>query len=518
MDNFDFLADKEAPIPVLNGFQGQQSQPQQKQLNGAGNGVGSNNDFQFDVNQLDQFVENLSNPNSSNNFVNFNNGKYPQSNIQNQNNAINNPDGSPFSFDFDYGKMNTNNTSITSVGNNNNNNNQLTPTFNIDSVDDFGTNINGSNINMNNNANFNLDDFQDTRVMSPQAIPSTTAAERSLSIGGMNSINFNSAYASPQVKASISTSISNQRSGSISNQGGRSYSSQLGTSLNNLISPTSTYDGYLDSPYGSNQSGSFNDSYLRSPINSPSFKSIGSPASVGSHLNPKNSYAKESKLNRRRELHNAVERRRRDLIKEKIKELGTLIPPTLLYDLTKLKNSNAAKDVKANKSTILTRCVEYIAHLQDISDSQDSRLAELEAKIQELSSPNSIIKSESSKIQNVDEFQLNQMANVRQNDISQYNNVSSAQNSNSPFEFGFDSPNDVQQRQITNPPLDLRQQQQQQQQPSQIKLEDLNFDQTGSDIKLEDPTAFFSELLQGSDSVNPGGGNPGGGGGEFWNL
>ncbi|KAH3663654.1 hypothetical protein OGAPHI_005055 [Ogataea philodendri] len=215
-------------------------------------------------------------------------------------------------------------------------------------------------------------------ALSPQGY---NGRDRSESVGGTSVHNYT--YPSPQVYPAMSTSM-NQRSSSISNQG-RSYGSQFGTSFNNLISPSSTYDGFLDSPYGSYQGASFTDSYLKSPMNSPSFKAIGSPASVGSHMNPKNALSKEGKLNRRRELHNAVERRRRDLIKEKIKELGTLIPPSLLNNFTKSKN-NPNKEIKANKSTILTESIDYIGYLKEISQSQDKKLNMLRQRIAELSS------------------------------------------------------------------------------------------------------------------------------------
>ncbi|KAG7694075.1 hypothetical protein KL930_002961 [Ogataea haglerorum] len=225
---------------------------------------------------------------------------------------------------------------------------------------------------------FSANDFTEA-ALSPQGLP---PVERSVSIGGASGHNNSYQYSSPQVHPLLSTSM-NRRSNSVSNQG-RSYSSQFGTSLNNLISPASTYDGLLDSPYGSYQGGSFTDSYLKSPINSPSHKSIGSPASIGTHMNPKNALSKESKLSRRRELHNAVERRRRDLIKEKIKELGTLIPPSLLNNFTKSKN-NPNKEIKANKSTILTKSIEYIGYLREISGNQDERLSLLRQRIDELS-------------------------------------------------------------------------------------------------------------------------------------
>lgn len=158
----------------------------------------------------------------------------------------------------------------------------------------------------------------------------------------------------------LSASLMNTRSASMNNQ--------LGTSLNNLISPSSTYDGFMDSPYGSFQ-GSINDNYLQSPMNSPAFRTVMS---------------KEGKLSRRRELHNAVERRRRDLIKEKIRELGALVPPVLLFDAGKHK-LGTKKEIRANKSTILRKSVEYIRDLQLVLRMQEERKTILMTHIEMLS-------------------------------------------------------------------------------------------------------------------------------------
>lgn len=180
---------------------------------------------------------------------------------------------------------------------------------------------------------------------------------------------------SPESLGFSTNFATHQMSKSISNTLGRSYGDQLGSSLNNLVSPASPFDGLPDSSYGS-----YDDSFLRSPLNSPSFKSIGSPSSLA-HLNPKSALSKESKLSRRRELHNAVERRRRDLIKEKIKELGSLIPPTMMYDSSKQKS---AKDVKVNKNVILQKSIEYMMYLQEILDAQDRKITEMQEEIENL--------------------------------------------------------------------------------------------------------------------------------------
>ncbi|KAF9896446.1 hypothetical protein BX616_007435 [Lobosporangium transversale] len=77
------------------------------------------------------------------------------------------------------------------------------------------------------------------------------------------------------------------------------------------------------------------------------------------------------KRRRRRESHNAVERRRRDNINEKIQELSTLLPD--IY----VDSAN-----KPNKGVILRKSVDYIRHLQQLVSSQATRNQELEAQLQ----------------------------------------------------------------------------------------------------------------------------------------
>ncbi|KIM85618.1 hypothetical protein PILCRDRAFT_339656 [Piloderma croceum F 1598] len=117
------------------------------------------------------------------------------------------------------------------------------------------------------------------------------------------------------------------------------------------------------------------------------------------------------KRRRRRESHNAVERRRRDNINEKISELATLIPecmldpsapvssPTATDEIFNPNNpalsdstaSQAKKEtseepttpleagvVKANKGMILRKSVEYIRYLQQLVSAQANRNRELE--------------------------------------------------------------------------------------------------------------------------------------------
>lgn len=130
-----------------------------------------------------------------------------------------------------------------------------------------------------------------------------------------------------------------------------------------------------------NSPGSINDQLSPYPssfdtFKSPSIRSQGlSPATSSG---PKQQLTKEDKLRRRREFHNQVERRRRDLIKERIKELGVIVPPSLL-----LVDSDG-KEVKPSKSVIINKTVEYLIHLHKVMKAQDERLSDLIAKIDEL--------------------------------------------------------------------------------------------------------------------------------------
>lgn len=87
----------------------------------------------------------------------------------------------------------------------------------------------------------------------------------------------------------------------------------------------------------------------------------------------------EEKLRRKREFHNAVERRRRELIKQKIKELGNLVPPYLLH-----YDSTTGKQIKTNKGVILNKSVEYVVFLQTVLKQQDNKRGQLLNKINEL--------------------------------------------------------------------------------------------------------------------------------------
>lgn len=74
------------------------------------------------------------------------------------------------------------------------------------------------------------------------------------------------------------------------------------------------------------------------------------------------------KKRRRRESHNAVERRRRDNINERINELATLLPDR---DAT-----------KANKGTILRKSVDHIRILHEKLNQYQQRVQELESLLE----------------------------------------------------------------------------------------------------------------------------------------
>lgn len=112
---------------------------------------------------------------------------------------------------------------------------------------------------------------------------------------------------------------------------------------------------------------------------------------------PKN-LTTEERLRRKREFHNAVERRRRELIKQKIKELGNIVPPSLLnYD-------GNGKQVKPNKGIILNKTVEYLEYLLQVLDIQDRKKKQLLTKISELQDKESQLASGRSSEQPVGEI------------------------------------------------------------------------------------------------------------------
>ncbi|SCU89359.1 LAME_0E03114g1_1 [Lachancea meyersii CBS 8951] len=133
----------------------------------------------------------------------------------------------------------------------------------------------------------------------------------------------------------------------------------------------------LRSPPSSLRQGNFLSSSMRAQP--PPHSSVGSvaqqqPLSIDSPgFNAQAS--QDERLRRRREFHNAVERRRRELIKQKVKELSKIVPPSLLnYD-------DKGKEVKTNKGVILSRSADYLQYLQQVLEVQDRKRQLLLQKI-----------------------------------------------------------------------------------------------------------------------------------------
>ncbi|KAG0171478.1 hypothetical protein DFQ28_009204 [Apophysomyces sp. BC1034] len=95
------------------------------------------------------------------------------------------------------------------------------------------------------------------------------------------------------------------------------------------------------------------------------------------------------KRRRRRESHNAVERRRRDNINERIQELSTLLPehmletaPTSSNAMSIAGNQNVPNGKAVNKGTILKLSVDHIKELREEVVRYKDRIKELEQLIE----------------------------------------------------------------------------------------------------------------------------------------
>lgn len=134
---------------------------------------------------------------------------------------------------------------------------------------------------------------------------------------------------------------------------------------------------------------------------------VSAPSSTSNLLRLKSAGAskqltQEERMRQKRQAHNDVERRRRELIKIKIAELGHLVPVSLLtptqcaiehfqkqghlapQDIMDLVASVKPKDVKPNKTMALQLSVQYIRHLELVLSRQQARSDEVEQQIAEL--------------------------------------------------------------------------------------------------------------------------------------
>ncbi|KAG1469044.1 hypothetical protein G6F56_003490 [Rhizopus delemar] len=83
------------------------------------------------------------------------------------------------------------------------------------------------------------------------------------------------------------------------------------------------------------------------------------------------------KRRKRRESHNAVERRRRENINERIQELGTMLPESMLEEITVQVGNN----MKPNKGAILRKSVDQIRLMQQQVIDYKKRIQELESQL-----------------------------------------------------------------------------------------------------------------------------------------
>ncbi|CEP18899.1 hypothetical protein [Parasitella parasitica] len=121
--------------------------------------------------------------------------------------------------------------------------------------------------------------------------------------------------------------------------------------------------GSVTSPHQNYYSSSMPDSKLSDTLVSPT-----SPGSLEDEILQRNMQHIFEKKRRRRESHNAVERRRRDNINDRITELATLLPDR--------------DAVKSNKGTILRKSVDHIRLLHEKVRQHQQRIQELENMLQ----------------------------------------------------------------------------------------------------------------------------------------
>ena len=123
--------------------------------------------------------------------------------------------------------------------------------------------------------------------------------------------------------------------------------------------------------------------------------------------------ALKEKRQKRRESHNAVERRRRDNINEKIQELASIIPDEFMTPSTAIHGpasplsaspaTHHAPDgtIKHNKGIILRKSVDYIRSLQDVVKESQRRAKRLEEEVKRLGGDPKLVDQEDSRRESV---------------------------------------------------------------------------------------------------------------------
>ncbi|OBZ91119.1 Transcription factor E3 [Choanephora cucurbitarum] len=149
----------------------------------------------------------------------------------------------------------------------------------------------------------------------------------------------------------------------IPNQQGN-FSQPISTNHSVAKPPPSPQQHSFSSPlptFTNNNEGNLDedDNTLMSPTSQPSLED---------EIAQRNMQHLFEKKRRRRESHNAVERRRRDNINERINELATLLPDR--------------DAVKSNKGTILRKSVDHIRFLHDKLRHHQQRIQELESTLE----------------------------------------------------------------------------------------------------------------------------------------
>jgi hypothetical protein len=122
----------------------------------------------------------------------------------------------------------------------------------------------------------------------------------------------------------------------------------------------------------------------------------------------------KEKKQKRRESHNAVERRRRDNINEKIQELAAIIPDEFMTPasaalhgpgspLSASPSTHHAPDgtIKHNKGVILRKSVDYIRSLQDIVKESQRRARRLEEEVKRLGGDPKVADQDDSRRQSI---------------------------------------------------------------------------------------------------------------------
>lgn len=288
------------------------------------------------------------------------------------------------------------------------------------------------NISLNNNGMNPDNSFVNPQYFSPSNRNANYNTLNSIAEDSLSS-SFNNAF-SPSASRNDSVSIPFQNPNTIEDYNGgidinagsylspqfnsqyMSPSNNIDNSIDTLKSPSFNSGSYLNSPPKYQNTRRDNSGAISNSIPSnisknkivsppPLDNNLGTSLPGAMHNQPPVStkqLSKEEKLKRRREFHNAVERRRRDLIKERIKDLGFLVPPSLLNpqlcavqnlqrnsqlnsrEINDLLASIKVKETKPNKSTILNKSVDYIIHLKYVLEQQDKSQLELAQQIEEI--------------------------------------------------------------------------------------------------------------------------------------